>query len=117
MFMSATRRVQRHVEDIEIAQLMRPAGSVTARLAIIGTTCSVSPPCERNGSVRPGEIVPLAAGAEHLVDGRDHHDVADAVRRQLEARAGLGRVERDIDALDRPQPAEDARRRSAPAGR
>src|SRR3954447_24318106 len=31
----------------------RPSGSVTARFAIIGTTCSVSPPCERSGSVRP----------------------------------------------------------------
>src|SRR5207248_8584422 len=30
-----------------------PSGSVTARLAIIGTTCSVSPPCERSGSVSP----------------------------------------------------------------
>ena len=51
--------------------------------------------------------MPLARGAQHFVDGRDHHDVADAVARQLEARTGVGAVERDIDALDRPQPAED----------
>ena len=38
-----------------------------------------------------GEIVLLARGAEHLVHGRDHHDVADAVGRQLEALAGLRR--------------------------
>ena len=113
----AATRVQRHVEDIEIAQLC-PAGSVTARLAIIGTTCSVSPPCERSGSVRPGEIVLLAAGAEHLVDGRDHHDVADAVGRQLEARARLGRVE---SQHRRPRPRAAGRgarsRRRRPADR
>ena len=52
MAVSSVHVVERDVEHVEIAQLW-PAGSVTLRLAIIGTVCSVRPPCERSGSVRP----------------------------------------------------------------
>ena len=51
-----------------------------------------------------GQIVLLARGAEHLVHGRDHHDVADAIGRKLEALAGLRGADRHIDALDGFQP-------------
>src|SRR3954470_1921794 len=43
-----------------------PSASVTSRLAIIGTTCSVSPPCERSGSVRPERSCFSRAGPRTL---------------------------------------------------
>ena len=53
-------RLQRDVEDVEIAQLVPGRNRRPSRLTMNGTTCSVSPPCERSGSVEPGEIVLLA---------------------------------------------------------
>ena len=59
------------------------------RLAIIGTTCSVSPPCERSGSVRPERSCFAAAVPSTLCRVESDDDVADPVGRQLEALAGL----------------------------
>ena len=68
------------------------------RFSTSGTDCSEMPPCERSGASRPGEIVLGGRPAEGDKARGDHDEVADAVRRQLEAARSLGAGQHRLDA-------------------
>ena len=55
--------------------------------------------------VEPGEVVPAAAGADDRVEPRDHHEIADPVCGQLEARRRIRAGQHRLDARDRGDPA------------
>src|SRR4051812_35442631 len=80
--------IERDVEDVEIAQLPVVRQHHLAvgdhRHGLLG-----DPAMRAQRLGQAGQVVPRAAGAEHLVNGRYRHDVADPVRRQLETTAGF----------------------------
>src|SRR6266850_7422201 len=90
---SCRNPVQRHIKHIEIAQLVplrnRHRAIGDHRHHLFG-----QPAMRTQRLGEPREIMPLAADAEHLVDGRGEHDVADPVARQFETRAGVGAAQR-----------------------
>ena len=55
-------------------------------------------------NVEPGQIVPVARGADDRVQTRHDHEVADAVRGQLEARRALGARQYRFDPGKRRDP-------------
>ena len=89
--------VQRHVEDVEVAQL-HVGGE--ARLAVEEDRHGLlrDPAVGAQRRIQPGKIVARGTGSQHHVAGRDHHDIAHAIGGQLEARAGFGIGQRERDA-------------------
>ena len=81
--------VEREVERVEVAPAAPAGRSPAARLAISGTRCSETPPCERSGASRPdrscrSRLVPITVRRSETTTRSPTRSA-----RQLEARAGL----------------------------
>ena len=79
----------------------------TTRLAISGTRCSEMPPCERSGASSPDRSCRARRRAEHREPLGDDDEIADAIRRQLEAGAGRRARAARLDAGQRGKPRAD----------
>ena len=97
--------VEPEIERIEVAPAAAlPADRSMRRLTSSGTFCSDVPPCERSGTSSPdrscrSRLVPITVSQP-----RHDHEVADAVRRQLETRGGLRAGQHRFDSGQRGDP-------------
>src|SRR5688572_3839940 len=79
--------VERDVEHVVVSQLSCRHHDFAVGDHWYRLLCQSTMRAQRLGQA--GEIMPRAARAQHFVNGGECHDIADAIRRQVEALAGF----------------------------